>query len=139
MYSTEEAGALADKLIAGEVAIQDKMWGVGNDRADATEGQMQGAAMAQIGLVTLKSLTGISSETAVSLCWDEFYPKDWDGFRDYGSDVANLVVAAAYLRSEIKRKIAAGEDTTRAKRPESQPYPTDRNTPAVSSEEAARV
>jgi len=129
-----EAGYLADKLIASEVAIQDKMWGVGNDRADATAGQMADAAMAQIGVVALKS-RGVSSDVAVAHCKDDFYPKDWDGFRDYGSDVANLVVAAAFLRSEIKRKLAAGEDYTRAKRAE--PYHTAN--PAISSEEAARV
>lgn len=129
------AGAKADELIAGEVAIQDKMWGIGNDRADAVKGQMQDSAMAQIGVVALKR-QGVSSEVAVRLCYDDFYPKDWDGFRDYGSDVANLVVAAAYLRNEIKRKIGAGEDTTRLKRLEVYP---GRNTPAVSSEEAARA
>jgi hypothetical protein len=134
MNDLTAAGLLADQLIASEVTIQDKMWGEGNDRADALKGQMQDAAMAQIGVVVLKR-QGAPSETAVNLCKEEFYPSDWDGFRDYGSDVANLAVAAAYCRSEIKRKIAAGEDTHRAKRVT--PYTTA--TPAVSSEEAARV
>lgn len=131
------AGQKADALIAAEVAIQDKMWGVANDRADATDRQMMAAAMAQLDLVALKRLGKLESHTALKLAYDDFYPKDWDGFRDYGSDVANLVVAAAFLRSEIKRLIAAGEDTTRAKREESQSYP-GRNVPNMSSEEAAR-
>lgn len=50
--------------------------------------------------------------------------------QDYGSDVANLAVAAAYIRQEIKRLIAHGADTTRTSRdPATQPYTGDQ--PAV--------
>jgi len=126
------AGKLADHLIATEVAIQDKMWGDANERADTTGDQMMTAAMAQLVLLQRK-LAGDPSDEAVKLA-QEFYPSDWNGFRDYGSNVANLVVAAAFLRSEIKRRILGGEDTTRAKRGEAYKGP---DLPYVSSEEAA--
>lgn len=131
MSTVEQAGQLADKLIATEVAIQDRMWGDTNDRADSTNNQLMDAAIAQQVLVKAK-LEGEDPKEAL-LQGSSFYPPDWDGFRDYGSTVANLVVAAAYIRSEIKRRILMGEDTTRAKR--DQPYVAAN--PAVSSEEAA--
>jgi hypothetical protein len=134
-YEVSLAGDKADSLIATEVAIQDKMWGVDNHRADATEAQMQSAAMASIGVVVLKG-KNVPAELAVKMCREDFYPSSWDktAFRDYGSDIANLVVAAAFLRSEIKRLLLTGADTTRTKRGEA--YTTA--TPNVSSEEAAR-
>jgi hypothetical protein len=127
----EHAGDLADVLISKEVAIQDRMWGDANERADATGNQMIRAAQAQVTLTILK-LDGDTSADALHIA-EAFYPKDWEGFRDYGSNVANLVVAAAYLRSEVKRRILLGEDTTRAKR--SEPYTKAR--PYVSSDVAA--
>jgi hypothetical protein len=131
----EEAGRKADELIAAEVSIQDKMWGVSNDRADATHGQMRQAAMAQLDFVQRRTREPYRKESVlVEISADFFYPKDWDGFRSYGSNVANLAVAAAYIRSEMKRLIAAGEDTTRTKRGE--PYRTAQ--PHMSSEEAAK-
>lgn len=125
------AGALADKLIATEVAIQDRMWGDANERADSTNNQLLDAALAQQVLLGTKLKAGATSEDAVEEALG-FYPKGWDGLRDYGSHVANLVVAAAYLRSEIKRRILLGEDTTRTKRGEA--YTTA--SPYVSSEQA---
>lgn len=135
MTKTEQqnAGLTADNLIATEVAIQDAMWGPANERADATGNQMMTAAMAQLVLVQRK-LDGDPSDEAVRLA-QEFYPPDWNGFRDYGSTVANLVVAAAFLRSEIKRRVLAGEDTTRAKRGEAYKGP---DLPYVSSEDALK-
>lgn len=126
------AGNLADNLIATEVAIQDRMWGDANERADAAGNQLMSAALAQLVLLQRK-LEGDPSEDAVAI-GQEFYPTDWNGFRDYGSNVANLVVAAAFLRSEIKRRILLGEDTTRAKRGEAYKGP---DFPYVSSEDAA--
>lgn len=137
-HDLESAGHLADNLIATEVAIQDKMWGGANERADSTEGQLLAAAVAQASAVwaanTMPNEPG-GREGAFEVAKDNYYPKDWDGFRDYGSDVANLVVVAAFIRSEIKRRVLLGEDTTRTKRGEVYP---NRNTPYMSSEQAAQ-
>ena len=129
----QAAGIAADRLIATEVAIQDKMWGDANERADSTKNQLLGAGIAQLMLLSAK-LDGETADFALEV-GQSFYPADWDGFRDYGSNVANLVVAAAFIRSEIKRRLLLGEDTTRAKRGE--PYTAA--TPCVSSEEAAQA
>jgi hypothetical protein len=136
MFDPLTAGVKADELITVEVLVQDRMWGLANDRADATDGQMADAAMAQIGVVALKT-RGASAEAAVEICRQEFYPVGWSGLRDYGSNIANLVVAAAYLRSEIKRRLAAGEDFNRVKRPAEKPYNPATGLPNVSSDEAA--
>ncbi len=114
------------------------MWGDANDRADASKGQMLLAACAQANAVAgdMDRLTLLASADAEDRaaaenvsradifeeCREHIYPSDWSGFRDYGSDVANLVVAAAYLRNEIKRRIASGESTHRAPRPADKPY-----------------
>lgn len=126
------AGAKADEMIATEVAIQDAMWGEANDRADATQNQLLAAAHAQIALAQLKAM-GFGSEDAVSLA-KGYYPTTWNGFRDYGSVAANLAVAGAYIRSEIKRQVMLGADLTRTKRGE--PYKGP-DFPNMSSEEAA--
>jgi hypothetical protein len=128
------AGQQADQLIATEVAIQDRMWGEANERADSTRNQLMDAAMAQLVLLNAK-LSDATAEEAL----DEatiYYPEDWNGLRDYGSNVANLVVAAAFIRSEIKRRLLLGEDTTRAKRGE--PY-VGPDFPNVSSDVAAAL
>lgn len=129
------AGRKADELIATEVAVQDRMWGDANERADSTDNQLIAAAAAQVSAIwaalTMPDEPG-GREGAFEVAKENYYPKDWDGFRDYGSNVANLVVAAAFIRSEIKRRILLGEDTTRAKRGEA--YTTAK--PYVSSEEA---
>lgn len=122
------AGYKADALIATEVAVQDRMWGDANERADSTLNQLIDAALAQI-VVTKAILNNDEDPVGVA---GPFYPTGWDGLRSYGSNVANLVVAAAYLRSEIKRRILLGEDTTRTKRGEA--YTTA--VPYVSSDEA---
>jgi hypothetical protein len=133
MTTTEQssAGEKADALIATEVVIQDRMWGDANERADSDDGQLLAAAHAQLVLTGLL-LDGHTHQRATAHALLECYPEDWDGLRSYGSIVANLVVAAAFIRSEIKRRILAGEDTTRAKRGE--PYTLA--TPYVSSEQA---
>jgi hypothetical protein len=112
------AGDQADALIEVEVAIQDSMWGDANERADSTNNQLLDAALSQI-VVTKSLLEGVPTEEAVEIGMG-FYPTGWTGLRSYGSTVANLVVAAAFIRSEIKRRVMAGEDTTRTKRDE--PY-----------------
>src|ERR1035437_3784891 len=123
------AGVFADQAIKEEVAIQDRMWGDTNERADASRNQLLHAAIAQLDLLNFK-LEGYPD--AVELA-KVVYPNDWDGFRDYGSNVANLVVAAAFIRSEIKRRVLLGEDTERTKR--GKPY--TKSKPYVSSDVAA--
>lgn len=116
------AKASADNLILGEISRQDRMWGETNERADISQGQLYYAAMAQIDLVHSKEI-GYPAGEALDNAREEFFPSDWGGFRDYGSDVANLVVAAAYLRQEIVRRIRNGESTFRAPRDTAtQPY-----------------
>jgi hypothetical protein len=56
-----------------------------------------------------------------------YYPADWSGFRDQGSDVANLVTAAAYLQQEIARRLSLGEASFRtdpAPKPKLVPTPS---------------
>jgi hypothetical protein len=125
------AGQLADTLIATEVAVQDRMWGDANERADSVDNQLIAAAQAQLQLTSCL-LDGHNPARATALALLDHYPEEWDGLRSYGSTVANLAVAAAFIRSEIKRRILLGEDTTRTKRGE--PYTTAQ--PYVSSEEA---
>lgn len=128
------AGQKADALIATEVAIQDRMWGDANERADAADNQLLSAGRSQLDFLNLK-LKGVNADEALTTVKELTYPSGWDGFRDYGSNVANLVVAAAFIRSEIKRRIVLGEDVTRTKRGEAyrggQPY--------VSSDDAAQA
>lgn len=120
------AGHEADKIIATEISGQDKMWGVANERTDSNNGQLLAAGLSQLEALSLRRngvLTAFNAPPAS-------YPTDWSGFRDYGSDVANLAVAAAFIRQEMKRLIAAGADTTRTSRNvATQPYTGDQ--PAV--------
>lgn len=127
----KSAGDKADALIAIEVAIQDAMWGDANERADSTKNQLMDASLAQQVLLKTK-LEGSSVENATELA-REFYPTGWEGLRDYGSNIANLVVATAFLRSEIKRRLLLGEDTTRTKRGEAYTIAS----PYMTSEQAA--
>jgi hypothetical protein len=121
-----EAGRKADEIIAKEVAGQDKMWGVANERTDSAKGQLLKAGVSQ-GIALIDKRAG-NPDAFAEPC--DFYPADWSGFRDYGSDVANLAVAAAFLRQEMKRLIASGADTTRKSRDvATQPYTGDQ--PAV--------
>lgn len=110
----------ADELIASEVARQNAMWGPENERADATQGQLLEAGMAQLEATYAEDFSEVPF----------IYPDDWSGFRDYGTPIANLVVAAAFIRQEIARRLRLGEDYTRKSRnTATQPYGTDQ--PAV--------
>lgn len=121
-----KAGLAADDIVSSEVARQDAMWGRVNERADISKGQLLSAGLAQ--LVALQERRD-GEPDAFGTPPTEF-PPDWSGFRDYGSDVANLAVAAAFIRQEMKRLIAAGADTTRKSRdPVAQPFTKDQ--PAV--------
>ena len=119
------SGEHADALIAAEVARQDKMWGVANERTDSSSGQLLNAGVSQaLALVGERSGNADAFTAPPSL-----YPEDWSGFRTYGSEVANIVVAIAFLRQEAKRLIASGADTTRTSRnPQTQPYTGDQPT-----------
>lgn len=118
----DDADRLADALIEAEVAKQDDMWGDANERSDASKSQMLDAATAHCVAVRVTEIGGVDRSSAFQRAGEQIYPKDWSGFRDYGSDVANLVVAAAYLRNEIKRRIRNGDSTYRAPRRADQPY-----------------
>ena len=61
-------------------------------------------------------------ERAFDLARRELFPADWGGFRDYGSDIANLAVVGAYVENEIKRRLLNGESTYRAPRQPDQVY-----------------
>jgi hypothetical protein len=113
-----EAERLTDELISAELAKQNQMWGRLNERADISKNQLMHAGMAQLDAL-------FDRHYGVEDAFSEppmIYPEDWSGFRDYGSDVANLVVAVAFLTQEIKRKILAGEDITRLTRGADQVY-----------------
>lgn len=130
-------GELADQMIAKEVAGQDKMWGPANERTDSANGQLLAAGVAQAAALLDRRVHGspIDYRTPPTI-----YPSDWSGFRDYGSDVANLVVAVAYLRQEIKRLVANEADTTRLTRNEAnQPYRYDQPAQAFPADPNAPV
>lgn len=116
------AGWRADELVAREIDRQDVMWGTANERADISNGQLMHAGMAQLDALYARHAGQANAFSEVP----SIYPRDWSGFRDYGSDIANLVVAAAFIRQEIKRKLLAGEDTTRTSRnKDTQPFLAD--------------
>lgn len=111
----------AQDLIAAEVERQDAMCGASNERADVSGGQMMEAATAHI--IFVAQCDGGDEREKVLADTAEFYPEDWSGFRDYGSNVANLVVAAAFLQQEIKRRLARGDSYDRKSRNTmTQPY-----------------
>lgn len=125
MHDPVKAGQAADDIIASEIARQDAMWGRANERADTRHGELLQAGLAQAQATWLRR-DGQTAFDTPPPC----YPVDWSGFRDYGSDVANLAVAAAFIRQEMKRLIDNGAPTIRTSRnPAVQPYSGDQ--PAV--------
>ena len=116
----EVAAEQAREIIATELSKQNFMWGDMNERADTAKGQLFMAAQAQIEMVRSRA-AGASDEEALAIGKVQ-YPLDWSGFRDYGSEIANLAVAAAYIENEIKRRLLKGESTYRAPRRADQPY-----------------
>lgn len=120
--SAQEASAFARELIDAEIAKQDAMWGDMNERADVSNGQLLAAGIAQAHAVRLASENPEMRAEMFLDAQEAFYPQDWSGFRDYGSDIANLVVAAAYIHNEIKRRLLMGESHYRAPRRADQPY-----------------
>jgi hypothetical protein len=122
-----QLGYTADALIAVEIAKQDAMWGIANERTDSSKGQLLQAALAQLDATHAREITG---DIHAFESTPYTYPSDWSGFRDYGSTIANLVVTAAFIRQEIKRRLGNGESTLRKSRNyETHPYTGDQ--PAV--------
>ena len=113
-----EAEVLADELISAELAKQGQTFGPMAKRTDILNGEFQHAGMAQLDALFDRQ----NGEPGAFDSPPEIYPQDWSGFRDYGSDVANLVVAVAFLTQEIKRKLIADEDYTRLARGADQVY-----------------
>lgn len=116
----------ARALINAEIDKQIAMWGASNERADADNGELLQAGIAQLEGLYYKLDSGEWP------AWTpEVYPKTWGGYRDYGSNVANLVVAVAFLTNEAARRIGNAESTWRKPRtPEdpkftSAPYPVN--------------
>lgn len=112
------AELFTDELISAELAKQNQSFGPMANRTDISNGEYQLAGMAQLDALFDRQ----NGEPAPFDSPPEIFPSDWSGFRDYGSDVANLVVAVAFLTQEIKRKLLAGEDYTRLARTAQQPF-----------------
>lgn len=131
----EAAAEFARKLLETEVATQMKMWGDVN-RVDGANGELMRAAMTSLDLVFLKTEGKLESHTAEKIARSDFYPENWqpNAFRDYGTRIANLVVAGAFIQNEIVRCLVNGEDWTRAPRPVEKSYTGTQ--PAMSSAEA---
>jgi hypothetical protein len=112
----------ADRLVNAEVQNQNRMWGPTYERADSNNRELMLAGISQLVALDMKQRGDKAAFSVPPLG----YPETWSGFRDYGSDIANLVVAAAFLHQEIARKLRAGEDYIRTPRdPKSQPYTGD--------------
>ena len=117
----KHAGLVADGLVNTELHLQNKMWGINNERTPIDDRQLMHAAMAQLYALNRKQ-NGVKDAFDVP---PYIYPPNWSGFRGYGSDIANLVVATAFLLQEIKRKLVAGEDYIRSSRPLTKSYTGD--------------
>jgi hypothetical protein len=110
----EAARAIIDKEVNGQL----NMWGDSSERSDSTEGQLFFAGLAQLMALETKQAAGHWPAMVPAI-----YPEGWSGFRDYGSDIANLAVGIAFLTNEMARKIGLGEDTYRRPRDSSDtPY-----------------
>lgn len=108
--SPEVANYRARDLIVNEIKRRNDL-----GYPTATRGQLLNAAMAY--MHAIESVTNnVLDRTRVSIfdaCLACYYPADWHGFHDQGSDVANLVVAAAFLQQEIARRLSLGEASFR--------------------------
>ena len=113
-----DAERLADELITAELSKAKAMWGSSSERSDVSKGQLFHAAMAQQDALWARQLGDARA-------FDEpptIFPEDWSGFRNYGSDIANIVVSISYLTHEVVRKLMNGEDYTRSSRTPDQAY-----------------
>lgn len=111
---------VAQDAYEGELARQDRMWGEINQRADISNRQLLRAGAASLDAAMVGPLT----------LTPDIYPKDWSGFRDYGSEFSNLGVAVAFLIQRMRQLVRDGESTFRSSRDvATQPYLADQ--PAV--------
>jgi hypothetical protein len=128
----ELARDLAAKLVNDEAAIQVRMWADTDGKRPSGNRELMHAGIAHLQALDMK-LDGFDWAFQAP---PDIYPVGWSGFRDYDSNVANLVVAAAFIQSEIAARILNGESTYRAPRSKTDIYTAIQ--PAMSSEEASK-
>jgi hypothetical protein len=109
---------LIDELLTAELSLQNQKWGHLNERADVSNGELFCAALGQLDAIFDRR----NGEPDAFESVPEVYPEGWSGFRSYGGDIPNIIVAAAFLLQEAKRLALAGEDYTRLARRPDQPY-----------------
>jgi hypothetical protein len=122
------AANLVDDFIAHELERQLLMWGSPLDRPDNASGELLQGGIAQLDAVFDRR----NGELGAFDEAPQIYPENWDhtAFRDYGSDVANIVVSICLLYQEALRLTASGADTTRLPRdPFHQAYVTAKPNP----------
>lgn len=110
--------AAAGALVVAELTKQTAMWGPGSIRSDVANGELLQAGMAQLDATYLRRKGWLNTFDKPPT----IFPESWSGFRNYGGDVPNLVVAIAFLTQEVGRLIANGESTERLPRRADQPY-----------------
>jgi hypothetical protein len=109
-----DATNLVEESITAEIANMNAKWGPVSQRTDILDGQFFEAMLAQAD-ATFDRRNGEPDAFDVP---PEVFPQNWSGFRDYGSDFANLAVIAAYAQQEMLRLAMFGQDTTRLSRAE---------------------
>lgn len=127
-------------LIAAELGLQNQMWGDANERADISKGQLFGAGLAMFTAMKGRRERNVDAFYAIP----ETYPKDWSGFRDYGTDIPCGVVGICFMIQEAKRLLMEGVDPTRlARRPDQKynpatglPNQVEANVPTTAAPEA---
>jgi hypothetical protein len=113
-----EAERIADELVTAELAKSSGMWGGANERSDVANGELFCAGLGQLDAIFDRRNGEEDAFDSPPMVW----PEGWSGFRSYGEDIPNIVVAIAYLTNEVKRLLLAGEDYTRLERRADQPY-----------------
>ncbi|WP_439357958.1 hypothetical protein [Bradyrhizobium sp. DASA03007] len=113
-----EAQTKIFEMINAELELQNQMWGPNNERADISQGQLFGAGYALLTAVKDRRQANADAFHVIP----ETYPKDWSGFRSYGTDIPNGVVAICFLINEAKRLLMDGVDPTRVARRPDQKY-----------------
>ena len=121
-------GALGVSIIAAEVSVQNEKWGEDHTNSPAyANRQLIGAAIAQAYALSLKTSAegpDANLDSGSTYFSDDaaYWPRDWQGMRDYGSDIANLAVAGAWIAQEIGRLAALGQSQYRRPRGTEEPY-----------------
>ncbi|WP_315740001.1 hypothetical protein [Bradyrhizobium sp. SZCCHNR1093] len=123
----QQAQSKVFELVFAEISKQNEMWGAMNECADVTNGELLMAGIGQLDAVFDRRN---GDETA----FDEppmIYPQNWSGFRSYGGDIPNIIVAAAFALQEAKRLLMNGEDPTRLARRPDQKFNPETGLPAT--------